>query len=159
MGNKQNNKHALKPLEQSQAAKRTNLAEWWANQFLELDLPSGLRVTVRDVDMEDLIAMGELPNTLISLLPELQGLEDEAAGLKLMGENPKAFAQLLDGIVKCCLVDPKIGEVSDGETTIAIKDMRGKDKMFLFNWANREAEKMRPFREGEDEPMETAHPG
>lgn len=142
----------LDSLKQSQAAKRTNLADWWANQRVELDLPSGLHVVVRDVDLEDLIASGNIPNTLISVFPELQGLSEEAAASKMLEEHPQSFAQFLDAIVKYCLIEPKVGEETNGTDTIALKDIRGKDKMFLFNWANREVKQMHPFREGEREP-------
>ncbi len=149
----------IKELAQSQKAKRSNLAKWWAGQITELDLPTGLHVLVRDIDIEDLIYGGNLPNTLIEALPELQGMSNEEAGKKIMADHPHAFAQLLDEIAKCCLVEPAIGEKTDGITTLALKDMRGKDKMFLFNWANREAEAVRPFRVGEDEPDPNPQPG
>jgi hypothetical protein len=146
-------------MEQSQKATRTNLAEWWGKQFAELDLPSGLHVVVRDVDIEDLLTSGNLPNTLMEVLPELQDMDEKEAGTRMMSEHPAAFAELLNGIACSCLVEPKIGDVTDGVATIALDDLRGKDKMFLFQWANREAKQVRPFREGEDEPAATAQPG
>lgn len=149
----------LARMKQSEQAKRSNLAEWWACQFMELDLPSGLHVVVRDVDIEDLIYSGNLPNTLLEVLPELQGMDDQTAGMKMMSEHPQSFAQLLDGIIRACLVEPKVGEETDGISTIALSDLRGKDKMFLFNWANREVKQVHPFREGEDEPAEIASSG
>lgn len=152
-------KDDLARMKQSQAAKRTNLAEWWANQFTELDLPSGLHVVVRDVDLEDLVATGNIPNGLISVFPELQGMSDEAAATKMLEEHPQSFAELLNQVVKACLVEPEVGMVSDGVSTIALKDIRGKDKMFLFNWANRETKQVLPFREGEGEPVTDSQPG
>ena len=145
----------LPSVEQSQKAKRTNLAEWWAQQFTELDLPSGLHVVVRDVDMEDLLANNSIPNTLMSFFPELQGMKEEEAIKKLMDEKPESYAELLNIIVKSCIVEPKIGDVSDGVSTIALSDIRGKDKRFVFEWANREMKTMEPFREGQSEPVET----
>lgn len=153
-------KEDLARMKQSQQAKRTNLADWWANQFTELDLPSGLHVVVRDVDFEDLMALGNVPNTLIGFLPELQGLSDEEAGTRMMKEHPDTFAQLLEQIVKACLVEPAVGEKTDlSSSTIALQDIRGKDRMFLFNWTNREVKQVHPFRDGEREPAESAQPG
>lgn len=152
--------YGSKPLTQSQAAKRTNLAEWWANQFSELDLPSGLHVVVRDADIEDLIESGNLPNTLLEVLPELEGMSDKEATRKMMKEHPDSFAILLNGIAKACLVEPKLGEKTDIENGIlALSDLHGKDKFFLLNWANREAKQVRPFREGEDKPAQDSQSG
>lgn len=147
----------LRRLDQSQAARRSNLAEWYSNQFTELDLPSGLHVVVRDVEMEDLLAMGSIPNTMMTLIPELQGLDDQKAAEKMMGEQPESFADFLNAIVKAALVEPAIGDVTDVEkNVIALKDIRGKDKMFLFTWINREVQAVRSFREGENEPAPAA---
>jgi hypothetical protein len=152
-------KDNLQRLKQSENAKRSNLADWYANQFIELDMPSGLHVVVRDVDMEDLISNGSLPNSLMSVFPELEGMENKAAGTKIMTEHPESFKQLVDALAACALVDPKIGDKTDPENgIISLSDFRGKDKLFLFNWLNREAgsAEMRSFREGEDQPVETA---
>jgi hypothetical protein len=149
---------SVNALEQSQKARRTNLAEWWGKQFTELDLPSGLHVVVRDVDIEDLLTSGNLPNTLMEVLPELQGMDEKEAGTKMMQEHPEAFSELLNGIARSCLVEPRIGNETNGIDTISLNDLRGKDKMFLFQWANREAKQVRPFREEEDEPVTAAQP-
>ena len=108
----------LDRMKQSQAAKRTNLADWWASQEEELDLPSGLHVVVRDVDLEDLIASGSIPNTLLAVFPELQGLSDEEASKKMLEEHPQSFADFLDLIVMSCLVEPRVGDVTDPENGI-----------------------------------------
>ena len=144
----------LTRMKQSQAAKRTNLADWWASQFTELDLPSGLHVVVRDVDLEDLIASGSIPNTLMTIFPELQGMSEEEAAKKMLEEHPQSFAEFLNSIVMACLVEPVVGDATDGISTIALKDIRGKEKMFLFNWVNREAKQVQRFREGDLEPVE-----
>lgn len=57
----------LQRLEQSQRAKRRSLAEWRASRLHELDLPSGLSVTVRDVTMTDLLLTGKLPPSFVDL--------------------------------------------------------------------------------------------
>lgn len=148
--------NGLDRTKQAQQAKRTNLAEWWANQFVELDLPSGLHVVVRDVDIEDLLANGVIPNTLMSLFPELQGMSDEDATKKVIEEHPDSYSDLLSIIVKYCFVEPKVGDVTDGISTIALSDIRGKDKRFVFEWANREVKQLSSFREGERKPLESS---
>lgn len=149
----------LEQMNQSQHAKRTNLANWWMNQFVELDLPSGLHVLVRDVDMEDLVANGTLPNSLLTIFEELEGLDNKAAGEKMMDEHPNEFKTLLDVMSQAALVEPKVGPVTDIEKgIISLSDLRGKDKLHLFTWLQREvgSPEMRSFREGKDKPLEAA---
>lgn len=146
----------LEQLNQSQSAKRTNLAEWWMNQFVELDLPSGLHAVVRDIDMLDLVSNGSLPNTLLSLFPELEGMDNKTAGTKMMEEHPESFKDLLDILVKSAFVEPKIGDKTDIENGIlTLSDVRGQDKFFLFTWLQREvgSPEMQTFREGDDKSL------
>lgn len=152
-----NGKKPAQNMKQAEAAKRSNLADWWASQFTELDLPSGLHVTVRDIDIEDLLANGSLPNTLISIFPEFQGMDEEEATKKMVEEHPESFADLMNAVVQSCLVEPQIGETRDIEKGIlTLADIRGRDKMFLFEWANREVKQVTPFRAGEDEPAQNS---
>lgn len=149
----------LARLQQSQTAKRSNLADWWKNQFVELDLPSGLHIVARDVDMEDLIATGSLPNSLMSIFPELEGMDDKAAAEKMMRDHPDSFALLMNKLAMAAMVEPKIGDVTDIEKgIISLSDLRGKDKLFLFTWLNREVgtPETRSFRDGENEPVAVA---
>ena len=144
-------------LKQSQHAKRVNLAEWRSRRLHELELPSGLPVMVRDVDMTDLVLTGAIPNTLIELLgdTDTQKLSEEEVGKKMLAENKSDFATLLTVIVKAALVEPAIGDTPD-ETHIMLDELSFADKMEIFNFINREASAVRPFREGTAEPAETA---
>jgi len=42
---------------------------------------------------------------------------------------------------------------------ISLADLRGKDKMAIFQWLSREADQVRPFRKGSDEPADPAPTG
>jgi hypothetical protein len=146
--------------EQGQLAKRVNLAEWRAGRLHELTLPSGLDVKVRDVDMTDLVLTGAIPNTLVELLgnEETQKLSEEEVGKKMLGENKTDFATLISVLVKAALVEPAIGDVPD-DTHIMLDELSFADKMEIFNFVNRDASAVRPFREGSAEPAEAAQPG
>lgn len=147
----------LKSLKQSEQAKRVTLAEWRARRLHELDLPSGLQVKVRDVDMTDLVLTGAIPNTLIDLLgsDETQKQSEAEIGKKMLGENKSDFATLMSVIVKAALVEPAIGDVPD-ETHIMLDELSFADKMEIFNFINRDANAVRPFREGFTEPIAVA---
>lgn len=146
--------NSLSNFKQSTDAKRVNLAQWRAQRLHELTLPSGLPVKVRDVDMTDLVLTGAIPNTLIDLLgnEETQKLSEDEVGKKMLSENKNEFATLLSVIVKAALVEPAIGDVPD-ETHITLDELTFADKMEIFNFVNRDANAVRPFREGFTEPV------
>lgn len=146
----------LASLEQSSQARAVNLRKWRAQRLHEETLPSGLEVVLRDVDLPSVMLEGDIPNTLLDSITsqEFQALNDEEAGKKVLGNN-KDFNELMRQVIKAALVEPAIGETAD-ETHILYSELSFADKMFIFNFANREAEQLRPFREGEAEPPETA---
>jgi len=147
-------------LTQAQNAKRVTLAEWRAKRVHEMQLPSGLTVKLRDMDMTDLVLTGGIPNTLLDLLGSaaLTNLSEQEIGQKMLGESAKDFAVMLNSVVKATLVDPAIGDAPD-DTHIMLDELSFADKMEIFNWVNREAGAVRPFREGTTEPAEAAQPG
>jgi hypothetical protein len=151
------NDKGLSSFNQSVQAKRLTLAEWRAQRLHELDLPSGLQVKVRDVDMTDLVLTGAIPNTLIDLLgnEETQKLSEAEVGKKMLGENKADFGVFINVIVKAALVEPAIGDVPD-ETHIMLDELGFADKMAIFNFVNRDANAVRPFREGFTEPAAVA---
>jgi len=149
------------PLEQSKHAKRVNLAEWRANRLQELDLPNGLTVKIRDVSMYDLALTGQLPNTLVDLMFPEDGAEQQSEKdlVKMMiGQHGQDFNTMLSVLAKVALVEPAIGDVAD-DTHITMDELLAADKMEIFNYLNREAQEVRPFRKGSGEPGATAQPG
>lgn len=158
----------LDQLNQSQAARRMNLAEWRASRLHEIDdMPSGLPVVVRDVGMQDMVMMEgvEIPNVFLDMLfdneekqvkGEPEAKKDGEVILEMM-RNKSEFNKMLNEVVKFCLVEPKIGEQPDGEH-ITLDELNFADKMHLFNFLNREALAVQPFRNESDAP-EAAQPG
>lgn len=146
----------LQSLEQSQGAKRLNLAEWRASRLHELVLPSGLAVTVRDIDMTDMVIMGLLPDSIMEQAEEAAKVTDavdlEKMALSLMKENGPQFKKFLDAIATASLHEPKIGEKSD-ETHITLDELTINDKTAIMGFVNREVEQIKSFREGEDKPV------
>ena len=149
-----------KRIDQSQAAKRNNLAEWRASRLHEIDdLPSGLPVVVKDVSLQDLVMMDgvEIPNTLLDMMfdndsKQAKGAEDALDDSEVvlnMMRNKSEFNQMLNEMVKACLVEPQIGETAD-EQHIRLDELSFADKMHIFNFLNREAAAVRPFPDEPD---------
>ena len=144
-----------KRVDQSQAAKRKNLAEWRASRLHEIDdLPSGLPIVVKDVGLQDLVMMDgvEIPNTLLDMMfdndqKQAKGaddaLDDSQVVLNMM-RNKADFNRLLNEMVRACLVEPKLGERADDQH-ITLEELSFADKMHIFNFMNREAQAVRPF--------------
>jgi hypothetical protein len=147
----------LKSLKQSEDAKRAALAEWRAKRLHEEILPSGLPVVLRDVDLASIFVDGNIPNTMIDLVtsPEIEGLSNEEVGKKFLTEDSTNFNTLLRTLTTAAMVEPAIAEHGD-ETHIEYSELSFDDKMFIFNFVNRDANTVRPFREGTLEPIEAA---
>ena len=147
-------------LKQAQEARRVNLAAWRASRLHALDdMPSGLPVIVKDMTLQDLVMMDgvEIPNTLLDLMldndqkqargePDAQN--DSDVVLQMM-RNKDDFNQLLNELVKACLVEPLIGAQAD-DTHITLDELSFADKMHLFGFLNREAAAVRPFPDAAD---------
>ncbi len=141
-----------KDLEQSQHAKKLNLAEWRASRLHELILPSGLTVTVRDATMTDLLLTGKLPSSFVDLAEESAKNGQDGLDLKQLAKSGEEFRAMLDALVSIALVLPLIGDVAD-DAHITLDELPNDDKMAIFNFANREVTALQSFREGQDEPL------
>lgn len=151
---------ALQQLEQSQNAKRSNLAEWRLSRTHPLDLPSGLSVLVRYADMTDLLLTGKLPPVIIDMAKQAaeEGKEEidlQKIGLEMMEKNSQDFLQMLNTIATAVLVEPQIGEQSD-DTHITLAELPMTDKIAIMEFANRGADQIRSFRESTEQPVPSA---
>lgn len=151
------NKNGTDSLKQSEQAKREQLAKWRAQHIHEETLPSGLPVVLRDVDLASIFIDGNIPNTMIDLItsPEIEGMSNEEVGKKFIGEDSSNFNTFLKALAMAALVEPAIAEQAD-ETHITYNELSFEDKMFIFNYVNRDANMVRPFREGTAEPAAPA---
>jgi len=141
-----------KSLEQSQTAKRINLADWRASRLHELTLPSGLTATVRDVTMTDLLLTGKLPASFVEMATDAAESGASGLDLKALAENGAEFKTMLDALVNIALVSPQIGTVAD-DSHITLDELPNDDKMEIFNHVNREVTALQSFREGQDQPV------
>ncbi|HEX6034544.1 MAG TPA: hypothetical protein VFY83_08925 [Anaerolineales bacterium] len=148
----------LARLEQSQKAKAMNLEEWRKSRIHEETLPSGLQVKLRDVTMTDLLFTGKLPESMLDIAQASAEQGKSDIDLKSLARNGQDFKLLTNELVLLCMVEPKIAEKADDEH-LALDELNGEDKMFIFNWVNREVAQVRSFREGEDEPVAALQSG
>lgn len=139
-------------INQSQKAKAMNLAAWRASRLHDIDLPSGLPATVRDVTMTDLLMTGKLPASFVDMAEEAAQNGESGMDLKKLAKNGPEFAAMLDALVAIALVTPLIGDVAD-DAHITLAELPNDDKMAIFNFVNREVTALQPFREGQDEPV------
>ena len=148
----------LNRLKQAQAARRETLAQFRANQIKELPLPSGTVVFVKDVTMTDLMLTGKLPDSLLDVSQQAVSQGKENVDLKAISRNGAEFKVMLDTLARLCIVEPPIADVGDDDH-LGIDEISSDDKMAIFNWVNREVEQLKPFREGEAEPVAIVQPG
>lgn len=124
----------------------------------DLVLPSGLKVKVRDVTMTDLMLTGKLPGVMLDMAQDAARNGSASVDLKEIAKNGADFAALMDSLIRLALVEPPVADIGDDDH-LGLDEMNGDDKMFIFNWVNREVEQLRPFREGEAEPVAAIQPG
>jgi len=132
-----------------------NLGEWRLKRQAgePLTLPTGLDVMVRDADMMDLAATGNLPAPLMALIDEVQDTK------KVKAEDFSLFLELLNKLTVACMISPKVvDKPTDAGDAICIDELAFKDKFFIFNWANREALALENFRAEQGEPVVAVQP-
>lgn len=138
---------SLKKMKQSEKAKATNLAAWRASRIHEIELPSGLSATVRDVTMTDLLLTGKLPASFVDLAEDSAKSGNSSFDLKQIAKSGDEFRAMLDELIRIALVSPLIGENADDEH-ITLEELPNDDKMAVFNFVNREVTALQSFREG-----------
>lgn len=118
-----------------------NLKEWRSKRVKDETLPSDLAVKLRRVSVLDLLVRGRVPVTLSTLV-------EKAAGKKISLSEFNEFAELINLIVDAALVYPPIAKngAEPDDDHLTWDDLDYADRLFIFNWANEEAEQLSPFR-------------
>jgi hypothetical protein len=147
----------LNRLQQAQQARKEMLAQWRSRQLSELPLPSGMTVFVKDVSLMDLMLTGKLPDGVLDFAQQAGSDGKAEIDLRAISQNGPGFKDMLDALVLLSVVEPPIAEQGDDEH-LGLDEIGADDKMAIFNWANREVEQLRPFREGENEPVAVIQP-
>ena len=128
---------------------------------VHLDLPSGLTVIARRVDLQSFILGGNVPNPLMAVVSEalekgqkadldsIIGVgKDGALDLKTVTE----MYDMVNRVVVACVSSPAVhpvpeeGEIRD-DALLFVDEFDDEDKMFLFQWASGGVTDIATFRE------------
>lgn len=123
-----------------------NLQEWRAKQAQasEQTLPSGLTVALRKVDVMDLATSGAIPSSLSAAVTE--SLTTGKQITPSLADLP-SMRTIFVAVAKAAVVEPADLDVA--------RELPFNDLFFIFNWCNGEAAALKPFRDGETEPVGT----
>jgi hypothetical protein len=131
-----------------------NLNEWRKQREEEKTLPSGLQVRLRKVSLVDLVANGQIPNTLLSSIDDMRKQEgidlDAMTADDIDIEEFPQYAGLYNAVALSCVIEPEIGQ-EPSDDVLGVEELPFDDRVFIFKWANGEAEKLESFREEERE--------
>jgi hypothetical protein len=151
-----------KQLDQSSADKRMDLAHWRASRRHEMDLPSGLHVVIKDIDMTDLVLTGKLPSSILTEAKKAAEVADvvdlEKMALELMEKDGPDFKKMIDAIAAAALLEPAVGPIAD-DTHITIDELTTDDKLAIMGFVNREVDQLRSFRPGQEQSVATIQHG
>ncbi len=150
-------------LEQSQKAKAMNLSEWRKSRVHEHDLPSGLHVKLRDVDMTDMLATGKLPPMIIDAAEKAVADGQTDLDLKKMAteafkNNGTEILEMIDAFVELTLVEPQVGAVAD-DTHITLSELPLSDKMEIMGLVGDGDDRVKNFREEQGKLLATLQHG
>jgi len=119
----------------------TTLTAWRAARTQQLTLPSGLIVTVRKVDLADLLARGRIPTPLVDMVMVQLGAAETTR------VTPEAFGDyvaMVNTVVAAALIDPPLAETPDA-THLTIDELPLSDRLAIWNWAQAEGAQFAAF--------------
>lgn len=121
-----------------------NLQEWRTKRAQASDqtLPSGLTVKLRKVEVIDLATSGAIPSSLSAAVTESLTTGKEI--VPTLADLP-SMRTVFVAVAKAALVEPADLDVA--------QELPFNDLLFIFNWCNGEAAALKPFRNGEAEPV------
>lgn len=142
----------LEQMKQAQAVRRENLAKWRQERIYPKTLPSGLQVWMRDVTITDLMLTGKLPDVMLDVIEKAEQENKDGLDLRKLAKDGAELNTLMETCTILSVVEPPIADEPD-EDHLGIKEISGDDKFFIFQYVNREGEKVLSFRKGQEESM------
>ncbi len=126
----------------------TSAKQWVETQKEVLPLPSGNTAILKKADLIDLLAQGAIPDTLTGQVEQL--LNSGQGKMDLPLDQFEEFAKLLDKVALACFVQPRlVADQADEnleENILWVGNVKASDKIYIFEWANKESEQVTPFR-------------
>ena len=128
----------------------------------EIELSVGPAVIRSNVSLFDMVATGHIPQTLLlgahDATKGKNGEVDEAALQRMGLEKLPQLLPGLDALAITVFVDPPVSKDGD-DNSLPVSAIPTLDKLTIFNYLNRGAEALRPFRGKEGEPAGTSRTG
>ncbi len=128
-----------------------DLAQWRAGRLRSETLPSGLQVTIKRVEMLDLVADGAIPLPLLGMAEQFASGETLTVGLA----DWPLYAPLINAIAKAVLVDPPAADAPD-EAHLGVTELPMSDRIALFMMALGDTQRVATFRGEQDANVATA---
>ena len=105
----------------------------------------------------DLALDGKITDTRDALVDQLLNEENADGGtdddLNVEFNQIPQFGDLLNLLTISCVVDPPLAEEAD-DTHLCVTELCSADRLFIFEWANREAKEIAPFRGEKEQSMD-----
>lgn len=133
-----------------------------ADQFRQGDLvrlPSGRVVRIRPLPLTALLTAGVIPNKLLAVAEKYAA---EGTKAQLVDKEVREFLELINFVVQVALIEPRIVPLIKPKTVsedlaeilspplpegcITHFDLTDEDRMFIFDYAQRGPEALKPFR-------------
>ncbi len=127
-----------------------SVGAWRASRVNALTLPSGLTVTVRRLEMSDLLLLGHVPMPLLTVLDELAA-QPSAREMITYAQTHPEFMDLMTRITRAVVVAPRIvdGEASPADAdSIRMDEIPPTDRLAIYNAAQGGVAPLLPFLAG-----------
>lgn len=138
-----------------------NLKEWRGQQqrTKDVDLPSGLTVTVQPVPMQAFLR-GRIPDSITPIVTEMLESGGLIPAVKTLDEA-RAWFDLIDAVALAAIVSPRV--VPDGQATgddeLAVGELSEADKSSLLLLLGATAKALESFRPQSPDDVDTVLPG
>ena len=131
------------------------MSEW--NRAQTIKLSSGREVTLKRVSLEELVVMGQVPNSLTAVVAKI--LSDPEAAKRdmnsMFGNDPvevlKSATELNKAMATLALTNPKLTDTPDYDAKepeeASYFDLTPNEQNEIANWINRPIEQLEPFPE------------
>lgn len=103
-----------------------------------ITLPSGYAARLRPVQLDVMLATGDIPDILTPLVGKMlyEGADlDDAAELESLIESTAGMAELMGAVVRAAVIEPRIVDAPEQEDEIALEDISFEDRMVIFSLA------------------------
>ena len=130
----------------SDGLKPTSGTEWREAASVVLRLPSGRVARVRAVGPDVVLRHGNLPDSLTALVAQIMDGEEVQPDPQTLDEL-RGFAEFLDIVCQCAMVDPRVVAEPTKDNEIGFDDLDWPDKVFLMGMVGASTRSLENFRE------------